>query len=272
MDFSMNALRKVFFQKNKHKKSPRQSTFLLSSDNIPFDVQESYNATRTNIIFSLADKSEGCKTLIITSAVPAEGKTTVCLNLALSFAQTEAKILVIDADLRKPRIHTYLNSDNSTGLTNVLAGFADVGSAIKKHSSGFDYMTSGHIPPNPVELLSSSKMTEVLNKLSESYDYIFIDTPPTMVVTDASALVKNATGVILVSKYMYTTCEDLERTISNLKFVDADILGIVMNNSENARRKVYKHSYSNKYYKYYGYEYSYDKGKYNTQVNNKTEK
>ena len=263
MDFSMNALKKIFFQKRKSKGSERRSTFLLSSDNVPFDVAEAYNATRTNVIFSLADKSEGCKTIILTSAMPAEGKTTMCINLALSFAQTEAKILVIDADLRKPKIHTYLNCDNSVGLTNVLAGFTDIESAIKKHSSGFDYITSGHIPPNPVELLSSTKMTQVLNKLSESYDYIFIDTPPTMVVTDASALAKNSTGVILVARYMYTTRENLERAISNLKFVDANILGILMNNSENSRRKAYKRSYSNKYYKYYDYKYSYDTGKRN---------
>lgn len=262
MDFSMNGLKKIFLQKTKNKTSEkRRSTFLLSSDNVPFDVVEAYNATRTNVIFSLADKSDGCKTVIITSALPAEGKTTMCLNLALSFAQTEARILVIDADLRKPRIHTYLNSDNAVGLTNVLAGFASVESAIKKHSSGFDFMTSGHVPPNPVELLSSTKMTQVLKKLSESYDYIFIDTPPTMIVTDASALAKNATGVILVAKYMYTTRENLEKSISNLNFVDAKILGILMNNSENSRRKAYKKSYSNKYYKYYGYEYSYDSNK-----------
>ncbi len=238
----------------------RQTTPLLSASNVPFDYEEAYKATRTNIIFSLADKSDGGKTVVITSAIPNEGKTTICLNLALSFAQTEAKVLVIDADLRKPKIHTYLNSENSVGLTNVLAGFDDISTVIKKHPSGFDYVTSGHVPPNPVELLSSKKMEELLEQLSGSYDYIFIDTPPVMIVTDASALAKCATGVILVAKYMFTTRENLEKAISNLEFVNANILGILLNSSENAKRHMYKKAYSRKYYKYYkyyGYEYTY---------------
>ena len=255
MSFSSRNLKKFFsFKKKKH--TPRRSTFLLSSEGVPFDVAEAYNTTRTNLIFSLADKAEGCKTVIFTSAVPAEGKTTLCINLAMAFAQTESKILVIDGDLRKPRIHTYLSTDNDTGLTNVLAGFTEIKNVIKKHPSGFDYMTSGHIPPNPVELLSSAKMTETLKQLSEFYDYIFIDTPPTMIVTDASALAKNATGVILVARYMHTTSEYLKKAISNLEFIDANILGILMNNSESARRKAYKNSYNKKYYKQY-YEYYY---------------
>lgn len=246
--------------KNKKSLPSRITTPLLSSANVPFDYEEAYKATRTNIIFSLAEKTEGCKTIVITSAIPNEGKTTICLNLALSFAQTEAKVLVIDADLRKPKVHTYLNLENNIGLTNVLAGLDDISTAIKKHTSGFDYIPSGHIPPNPVELLSSKKMEELLEQLSQSYDYIFIDTPPVMIVTDASALARYSTGVILVAKYMFTTRENLEKAISNLKFVNANILGILLNSLESAKRRTYKKAYSRKYYKYYkyyGYEYTY---------------
>ena len=160
----------------------------------------------------------------------------------------------------KPKVHTYLNLDNNVGLTNVLAGLDDISTAIKKHPSGFDYIPSGHTPPNPVELLSSTKMEELLEKLSQSYDYIFIDTPPVMIVTDAAALAKYATGVILVAKYMFTTRENLEKAISNLKFANANILGILLNSSAYAKRRTYKKAYSRKYYKYYkyyGYEYTY---------------
>lgn len=258
MLFSLNDSKKA--KKNKRNMPSRTTTPLLSSKNIPFDYEEAYKATRTNIIFSLAEKTKGCKTIVITSAIPNEGKTTICLNLALSFAQTEAKVLVIDADLRKPKVHTYLNLDNNVGLTNVLAGLDDISTAIKKHPSGFDYIPSGHTPPNPVELLSSTKMEELLEKLSQSYDYIFIDTPPVMIVTDAAALAKYATGVILVAKYMFTTRENLEKAISNLKFANANILGILLNSSAYAKRRTYKKAYSRKYYKYYkyyGYEYTY---------------
>ena len=264
MDFSLNGLKKIILQKGKKHSSNRRSTFLLSSSNVPFAFEEAYKATRTNIIFSLADKTAGCKTVVVTSAIPTEGKTTICLNLAISFAQTEDRVLVIDADLRKPKIHTYLKSDNKVGLTNVLAGMADVKNVIKKDPSGFDYMTSGHIPPNPVELLSSKKMKDLLEQLSQSYDYIFIDTPPITIVTDASSVAKDATGVILVAKYMYTTRENLEKAISNLKFVGANIMGLMLNDSDHVRRKIYKKAYKKSYYKYnrdYTYEYSYSNWK-----------
>ena len=163
-------------------------------ENTDFLVREAYNTTRTNIIYSLGSE-KGCKKIIVTSASPHEGKTTTSLNIAITFAQTEARVLVIDADLRKPRIYRHLGLTREDGLSDLLCGLIDIDKAIK-HSDAhnLDCITSGHIPPNPTELLSSSEMGNILEKLSERYDYIFIDTPPVTVVTEAVAMAKICFG------------------------------------------------------------------------------
>ena len=118
-------------------------------------LAESLKAARTNLMYTLADE-EGGKALLVTSAFSAEGKTTTCINLAATLAQTDAKVLLIDADMRKPRVHTCLGVKNTEGLANHLGGFSDIETIIKKSEFDFDYITAGNIPPNPAELLSSA--------------------------------------------------------------------------------------------------------------------
>jgi len=210
----------------------KRSINRIINETTEFDIIESYKAARTNIMFSL-NSEKGCKKVVITSATSGEGKSTFCINIAKTFAQTGARVLIIDADLRAPRVHKYLKLDNEKGLSNVLAGFDGLDVCISRTpDENLDCITSGAIPPNPVELLSSDEMTATLEKLSESYDYIFLDTPPVNIVTEALLLSKMATGVVLVARQKYTMYKVLERAVNALKFAEAKILGVILNDAD----------------------------------------
>lgn len=224
----------------------------LLTDCNDFVVKEAYKAARTNIRFSLSS-GKGCKKIIVTSASPGEGKTTTCLNLAIAFAQTDAKVLIIDADLRKPRIYRHLSIERQNGLSDLLCGLIDIKTAIKHcERHNLDCITSGQIPPNPAELLSSKEMELLFEELSTTYDYIFVDTPPVTVVTEAAAMAKCAHGVILVVRQNSTIHESIERARTNLKMTNAKILGYILNGVDESSYG-YK-LYGSKYQKYGGYD------------------
>lgn len=206
----------------------RRSNTVLT-DVTDFATKEAYKTARTNIRFSLSS-GRGCKKIIVTSASPGEGKTTTCLNLAIAFAQTDAKVLIIDADLRKPRINRHLSIERENGLSDLLCGMITTSEAIKRcERHNLDCITAGQIPPNPAELLSSKEMELLLEELGESYDYIFIDTPPVTVVTEAAAMAKCTDGVILIIRQNHTISESVERARNNLNMANAKILGYVLN-------------------------------------------
>ena len=237
-----------------------------------FLVREAYNTARTNIIYSLGSE-KGCKKILVTSASPHEGKTTTSLNIAITFAQTEARVLIIDADLRKPRIYRHLGLTREDGLSDLLCGLIDIDKAIKHcETHNLDCITSGHIPPNPTELLSSSEMGNILEKLSEQYDYIFIDTPPVTVVTEAVDIARYASGVILVVRQSSTVLESINRARTSIQMANAKILGYILNDINvssytygsysrygGSRRKAYS-SYKYGYGYGKGYGYGYGKG------------
>lgn len=267
-DFNIKKADKV----REHSSARRSNTLL--SDSKDFMVHEAYKTARTNIIFSL-NAEKGCKKIIVTSASPSEGKTTTCLNLAIAFAQTAAKVLIIDADLRKPRIYRHLKIERENGLSDVLCGMCDIDTAIKHcEKQNIDCITSGQIPPNPAELLSSEDMENLLTKLGERYDYIFIDTPPVTVVTEAAAMAKYASGVILIVRQNSTIHESIKRARSSLLLTESKILGYILNDIDysaygygryNKRnyRAVRKYGYGYGYNGYgkYGYDnYSYGSG------------
>jgi capsular exopolysaccharide synthesis family protein len=213
-----------------------------------FDTIEAYRSARTNIMFSLVDE-EGCKRLIFTSAMAGEGKTTTCINLAVTFARTGANVLVIDADLRLPKIHTYFELDNTRGISDALAGLAQLDDIIQT-KDGIDFITAGYIPQNPAELLASRKMEETIRKLSARYDYIFLDTPPVGVVTDAAAIARLSSGVIFVIRQNYTLHSAVEAAFSGLNFANAKVLGFILNDAESPTAKYMKQRYP--YSGYYG--------------------
>lgn len=242
-------------KRNENKSSRGVPTVI--DENTDFLVREAYNTTRTNIIYSLGSE-RGCKRIIITSASPHEGKTTTSLNVAITFAQTKARVLIIDADLRKPRINRHLGIPRDDGLSDLLCGLIDIDKAIKhseKHN--LDCITSGHIPPNPTELLSSAEMGNLLEKLSERYDYIFIDTPPITVVTEAAAMAKYVSGVIFVVRQNSTISESLNRARTNIQMANAKILGYVLND---VSASAYNYGGYSRYGGKYGYKYSYKYG------------
>lgn len=243
---------------SRNAKAASRGISTILDDNTDFLVREAYNTTRTNIIYSIGSE-KGCKKIIITSASPHEGKTTTSLNVAITFAQTEAKVLIIDADLRKPRINRHLGLPREDGLSDLLCGLIDIDKAIKhsdKHN--LDCITSGHIPPNPTELLTSSEMGNLLEKLSERYDYIFIDTPPVTVVTEAAAMAKYVSGVIFVIRQNSTIFESINRARTNIQMANAKILGYVLND---VNASSYNYGGYNRYGgKKRGYGYGYGRG------------
>lgn len=237
----------------KNKKQKRSMSWFRKktclNDTMPFSVKEAYKLARTNILFSLAE--EGCKSIAITSAYPGEGKTTTATNMAISFAQMGKRTLLIDGDMRKPQVHHVFSLDNQIGLSNILGGFAGVEEAIHPLESGIKVITAGHIPPNPVELLGSKRMKELLEDLGQQYDYIFIDTPPTNMVTDALVISEIASGTIIIAKQGYSKKHELEEAIGKLKFAQAKLLGFILTGDNS---KGGKYSKSKRYSKHMGYE------------------
>ena len=240
--------------------------FHIIDDKTPFAICEAYKTARTNIMFALAGENK-CKKIIFTSAEPGEGKSTTVLNLGITFAQMQGKVLIIDGDLRKPRLHRYLEIEKNNGLSDVLAGMIDIDDAIKRSEKhNIDCITAGQIPPNPVELLSSVAMEELLDKLSERYEYILIDTPPVTVVTDAASMAKFVDGYIVVVRHTYTIHELLEKTRQSLQFAEAKILGYMINDIKAiagigyARYGAYGTRYKYRYRYRYGYKYGYNYG------------
>ena len=235
----------------------------LLSTKSSFSTIEAYKAIRTNIIFTLGSEHDSCKKIIITSAIPGEGKTTTCLNLAIAFAQTGAKVIVLDADLRKPRIYRHLSLEKNNGLSDYLGGMiTELDKVIKTcNEHGIDCITSGQTPPNPVELMSSKRMELLLDELSKKYDYVFIDTAPVTVVTDATAIANYVDGVVVVARQNYTIHESLQRAIVNLKFANVKILGYILNDvSAGAQRYGGYKRYGGKYGYGHGHGYGYGYG------------
>lgn len=202
---------------------------------------EAYKTLRTNIQYSSFDKE--IKTILVTSTIPGEGKSTIAGNLALSFAQQDKKVLVIDCDLRKPALHKMFKLSNFKGLSDVIVGNSDLEKAMYNYKDNFDILTSGKIPPNPSEILASNAMTMLLEKLKTMYDIIIIDSAPLQAVTDAQIISNKVDGTLLVIRAGLTKREAILQAKELLNQVNAKILGVVLNGAENN---------SEKHYYYYG--------------------
>lgn len=232
---------------------------ILSNDS-DFNTVETYKSIRTNLMFSMPKKDKG-KVIVVTSSSPGEGKTTTCINLAITFAQTGAKVILVDCDLRKSRVHRYLGIHRDDGISNVVCNYTDIDQAIKRNvRENLDCMTAGEIPPNPAEILDTEEFKAMLDKLSEKYDYIFIDTPPMTVVTDAAVIMKKDMGVVVVVRENVTTFDLLDITIDNIKKTETKMLGVIMLGSEEKKRK-YGYYNNGKYGDRYGYRYEDEQNK-----------
>jgi capsular exopolysaccharide synthesis family protein len=206
---------------------------------------EAYRVLRTNIQYANVDNP--LKTIVVTSTGPGEGKTTTAINLAVVFAQDQYKVLVIDADLRRPKIHKVLNLASNKGLTDILVRHSGFRSYVKKiERYKIDLITSGRIPANPSEMLNSNTFKELLAGIKEEYDIVIIDSPPVLSVTDAVILSKMADGTLIVACSGKVRGDDLKKTVEILEKVDSNIIGIVLNKTTNSKRYYMYYYYSQK--------------------------
>jgi len=209
-------------------------------------IAEAYRVLRTSVLLSSTDKPP--KTSLVTSGQPGEGKTTTAVNSAISLAQLGSSVLIIDCDLRKPSVHKVLGIDFVEGLSTYLTGGGEVDDFIQKLPiPNLSVLTSGRIPPNPAEMISSSKMKDMLRLLGERYDHIVIDSPPLLKVTDPVILSRLVDGVILVVHGGKSTRDVVRRTRYELTAAGARIFGVVLNNVDAGQE-----AYDSYYYEEYG--------------------
>lgn len=207
-----------------------------------FAIQEAYKRLRTNLSFSIRGKK--CKRFCLTSANAGEGKSITLLNLAISIAQTNKRVLLIDADMRRPAVARLLVEKASPGLSEVLADQISEKEAIHKEVyPNLDILFSGEIPPNPSELLGSERMEKLIADLEEEYDYILVDTPPVGVVTDACLVATLLDGVLMLVWQNRSRKENVKAAVNSLQLTGANILGYVMNGVELETKKYYYSTY-----------------------------
>lgn len=214
------------------------------------DIAEAYRILRTNILFSAATRS--IKSLLVTSTVPQEGKTTTCINLGITFAQLGQKVIILDCDFRRPKLHNYFKSlvkDNHHGLSDILINQIKMSDAlIKLPFENLYFITSGTIPSNPAELLGSSRMLEVIDDLKNNFQFILIDAPPALGIADARVLGRVCDGIIVVVMSGKTERNALLEIKEELERAGEKIIGFVLNGVDTTHRY---HRY--RYYHYYKY-------------------
>ncbi|MCX7884257.1 MAG: CpsD/CapB family tyrosine-protein kinase [Caloramator sp.] len=204
-------------------------------------ISEAYRTLRTNIQFASFDRE--IKTIVVTSSVIGEGKSTTAANIAYSLNEIGKKVLLLDCDLRRPSIHKKYNISNEAGISDILFDGRDMSTVIYKITDNLYILTSGTLPPNPAEMLSSNKMREFIDSLRKIFDYIIIDTPPVISVTDAQILSTMADGVILIVSSGEADRQAVAKAKELLLNVKAKILGVVLNKLDIDQSKGYRYYY-----------------------------
>lgn len=219
---------------------------LITVTNPKSPISEAYRTLRTNITFSSVD--EEIKVIMVTSSGAGEGKSTTVANIAATYAQNDQKVVLLELDLRKPTVHKTFNLSNRIGITNVLTKQVELESTIQETSvPNLHVITSGPTPPNPSELVGSKSLYNIIQQLKELFDFVIIDTPPVLAITDSQLIASHCDGVILVADSGKVKRSALLHAKERLQVVNAKILGVVINN---AKRK----KDDNYYYYYYGQE------------------
>ena len=223
------------------------SLALITLEDRRSPVAEAYRHLRTSLLFSSAGKPP--QTILVTSAQPSEGKTTTAINTAITLAQSDVDVVIIDCDLRRPRLHSHFSLDNTQGLTNYLSGERNTDNLVKtyKNLPRLKVITSGPIPPNPAELLSSNEMKNLLQFLKGNYKHVIIDSPPAISFTDAAILATLVDGVVLVAMASKSSIQLMRRFKQRLGNLGARIYGVVLNGIKANSAE----------YDYYGYNSTY---------------
>ncbi|QVI33933.1 CpsD/CapB family tyrosine-protein kinase [Lacticaseibacillus chiayiensis] len=244
----MNQLLKKIVHRNKEdQETQRNGVMLVTFAEPKHVVSEQFRTVRTNIEFAGA-ALDRCQVVMFTSSAMSEGKSTVSANVAVTWAQAEKKVLLIDCDLRRPTVHATFRTLNLEGLTTVLTGKLPAEDVVEKtFVNNMDIVTSGPIPPNPSELLNSKRMSELITWARGKYDIVVLDAPPVLAVSDVQVLIPQTDGVIIVANLNKTLKGDLRRTVEVLKLGKAKILGAV----ERVKSKHGDRGYG------YGYGYGY---------------
>ena len=201
---------------------------VVTADDEHSMTSESFRAIRTNLQFLDVDNPP--KVIVVASSVPGEGKSTLAVNLATALAQSGSRVVLVEADLRRPRVTRYMGLIGGAGLTNVLAGTAELREVLQQWGTGrLSVLAAGPMPPNPSELLGSAHMRGLLQSLREDHDFVIIDTPPLLPVTDAAVLGVAADGCLITTRYGSTRREQLAEAANVLARIDAKLLGVVLN-------------------------------------------
>jgi polysaccharide biosynthesis transport protein len=224
---------------------------LLNGVGVSAHFNEAFKTVRTNVLFSSAE--DGLRSLVVTSAGPGEGKSIVAANLAIALSQAGQRVLLIDADMRRPRVHEIFGSDQEPGLSNVLTGNAKASEAIRKSSvHGLWLLNSGHIPPNPAELLGSRRYLDFMASMEDHFDWAIIDTPPALVVADSSIAANHASGVLFVVASDKTSRHAAREAVEQLGSSNAHLVGSILNKVDLVKHPYYYSAYYRKEYsKYY---------------------
>jgi succinoglycan biosynthesis transport protein ExoP len=227
---------------------PKPSPLILK--NPKSAVAEAYRVLRTNLIFSSAES--GGRVIVVTSANPGEGKTTTTVNVAASLAQTGARVLAVEGDLRRPSMSQHFSVPKTPGLTDLIVGKAEATTAIHNtRYKGLMVLPCGYVPPNPAELLGSARMKDILRALRSHYDWVLIDTPPVLAMADTPVLCPIADGVILVVAAESSGRPAVQRAVDQILSVNAKITGVILNRVDLERNAYYYGQYYGEYYRSY---------------------
>lgn len=230
------------FEKRKKKKLMTMARKLVTISNQKSITSEQFRTIRTNINFSQPDQD--LKTILVTSSIQGEGKTTNAANIAVVFAQAGKKVLIIDADMRKPTIHHTFLLTNTVGLSSILSRQRELSEVIQETSvEGLSIIPSGPIPPNPAELLASKKLDVLVMEVARDFDIIIFDAPPLLLVTDAQILSNKCDGTLLVVNAGVAEKESVLKAKMSLLASNANILGVILNNYALQREHYYYYYY-----------------------------
>jgi capsular exopolysaccharide synthesis family protein len=215
-------------------------------------LAEAYRVIRTNLIFSAPDATG--RTMVVSSVNPSEGKSTNVLNIAASLAHNDARVLVIDADLRRPTIHQHFNVPSTPGLSDLIVGKSTREEAIRATPlKGLDVLPCGYIPPNPAELLGSARMRELVEDLRQKYDWILVDAPPILAMADAPVIASMVDGLLLIVAAERTQRAAALRALDQISGVGGSLVGVLLNRVNLQRNSFYFGQYYGEYYtSYYG--------------------
>lgn len=204
---------------------------------------EAYRSLKTNIQYSSFDKEY--KTIVITSSNPGEGKSTTSGNLALTLAEGESRVLLVDCDMRKPSMHKNFRVTNTYGIADILLQRKKVMDVAHMYNKNLSIITAGKVPPNPAEMLGSKAMSAFLEEMKEHFDYIILDTPPILPVTDSKLLAIKADATVVVVRSEVSKSKHVSQAFKELEKVNANIIGTILNDVEMYSEKLY-YDYSNK--------------------------